>query len=68
MSKDKAPGVIPEWKEQFAAMSPAEQAEIAVRIKVSPRTVWNWANGKSTPTRASAEAIKRAFKRMGGRA
>ena len=68
MSKTEAPGVIPEWAKAFHDLSTSERMELALAIGVSERTVQNWAKGRSKPNRATAEAIRRAFRRMGGRA
>lgn len=66
MSKTEAPGVIPEWAKQFSDLSGEERGRLALEIGVTERTVRNWAQGRSKPCRAIADAIRRAFRRMGG--
>lgn len=59
---------IPPWAKQFADLSGEERMRLALAIGVNERTLRNWAQGKSRPNRATAQAIAKAFKRMGGRA
>ena len=68
MTKHTEPGVIPEWAQQFHDLSTVERMQLALAIGVTERTIQNWAKGRSKPNRATAEAIRRAFRRMGGKA
>ena len=59
---------IPAWADAFIGMTELDKSKIAGYIGVSIRTIYNWASGKTVPKRATADAIRRAFRRMGGRA
>ena len=65
MDNTTAPGVIPEWAPFFQRMSPNERLRAAIAIGVTPRTIDNWATGRTLPTRNHAEAIRKAAKKWG---
>ena len=65
MRPKKAPDVTPEWGAEFLALSTADRFKISQALGVTERTVFNWAKGKTIPSKASADAVKRRLPNRG---
>lgn len=62
MRPKKAPDVTPEWGAEFLALSTTERCKIARALGVTERTAYNWAKGKTVPSKVSADAVVRRMK------
>ena len=63
MRPKKGPGVIPDWGEEFLALSTADRYKIAQAMGVTERTAHNWAKGRNVPTKSHAADIVRRMRR-----
>ena len=59
MQNAEGPGDTPEWKTKLAAMGPLKRSRFALVLGVTDRTVKNWIDGKSVPSDATVERIKK---------
>ena len=59
MQNAEGPGDIPEWKSKLASMHPHKRSRFALALGVTERTVKNWIDGKSAPSDATIERIKK---------
>lgn len=65
MTKQEAPGGIPEWQQILQGMDMIQRARLALALGYSPATVNNWASGRNVPRPVTIKAIER---RMGRKA
>lgn len=63
MQKAKGPGDIPEWKGYLENLTPFRRGLFAQKLGITDRTVFNWANGVTTPSEAMRERIAKIIKR-----
>lgn len=63
MQKAGGPGDIPEWKDHIESLTPFQRALFAQKLGITDRTVFNWANGVTSPTEAMVERITALIKR-----
>ena len=66
MQKEEGPGGIPEWKIKLGLLGPFARAKFAVGIGATARTVKNWADGKTIPSDATIERIKKQLTKLKG--
>lgn len=66
MQKAEGPGDTPEWKIKLGLLGPFARAKFAVSIGATARTVKNWADGKTDPSDATIERIKKQLSKIKG--